>query len=46
VVVNPWDRIPYRHNEAANILFFDGHVEVKSGLDVYADKKLWSPYGN
>ena len=37
-------RSAYRHNNGANIAFFDGHVERLSGKEISGNDKLWCAY--
>ncbi len=37
-------RVAYRHNNGANIAFFDGHVERLSGKEISKNNKLWLVY--
>lgn len=50
-----WNQTSYRHNEGANILMFDGHVEHRHKTEVWVYKpsggtswgpvnRLWQPY--
>ena len=36
--VNVWGPVLYRHNEGANVCFYDGHVEHMAKQKVYIDK--------
>ncbi len=33
--VGQWDPVFYRHNSAANIAFFDGHVEYRPKQEIF-----------
>jgi len=42
--VGQWDPVFYRHNEGANIAFFDGHVEYRSKKNIFfyrSETSLW-----
>jgi prepilin-type processing-associated H-X9-DG protein len=39
-----WYRTAYRHNNGANLAFFDGHVERLSGKEISKNDKLWIVY--
>ena len=39
-----WYPVHIRHNNKANLLMHDGHVEARSGEEIFAnDKALWKP---
>lgn len=53
ITLSPSTRVAYRHNDGANCLFFDGHVEWRHHTTLAEDKMpfaqwspIWTPYAS